>query len=61
VFYLFGLFEQMCRDLLGIDHGHPLFAKAMSGFDSSALQFNREIWQLGKRAIDLGWAPLLGC
>jgi len=58
VFYLFGLFEQMCRDLLGTDHSSPLFAKVMAGFDSSAFKFNREVWQLGKRVIELGLGEL---
>ncbi len=54
VFYLFGLFENMCRDLLGIDHTNALFSKAMGGFDSMTMNFNREIWKLGARALDLG-------
>jgi pyruvate,water dikinase len=54
VYYLFGLFQNMCRDMLGMDAGHPLFSKAMAGFDSSSFRFNEQIWALGKRAIDLG-------
>jgi pyruvate,water dikinase len=54
VYYLFGLFEQMCRELLGIGHSSVLFSKAMAGFDSMAFKFNREIWALGKRAANLG-------
>jgi pyruvate,water dikinase len=54
VYYLYGLFEQMCRELLGMDHGHPLFSKAMAGFDSMMVKFNQEIWKLGRRAIELG-------
>ena len=52
--YLYGSFENMCQDLLGIDHGHPLFSRVMSGFDSKAFETNREIWKLGARAITLG-------
>ncbi len=54
VYYLFGLFQNMCRDLLGMDAGHPLFSRAMAGFDSSSFRFNEQIWALGRRAIDLG-------
>lgn len=54
VFYLFGLFENMCRDLLGIDHADPVFSKAMGGFDSMTMNFNREIWKLGARVVELG-------
>jgi len=52
--YLYGSFETMCQDLLGIDHGHPLFARVMSGFDSKSFETNREIWKLGARVIELG-------
>ena len=53
IYYLFGLFENMARDMLGIDHASALFSKVMSGFDSSTFQFNRDIWNLGRRAIEL--------
>ncbi len=56
IYYLFGLFENMARDLLGLDHASPLFSKVMAGFDSSAFHFNRDVWAMGKRAIDLGLA-----
>jgi len=53
-FYLFGLFDQMCRELLGFGHTDPLFAKLMAGFDSMLFQFNKEIWRLGNRTAELG-------
>ena len=53
VYYLFGLFEQMCREIIGIDNSNPLFSKVMAGFESMAFKFNKEIWRLGKLAIDL--------
>ena len=59
VFYLFGLFENMCRDLLGIDHTNALFSKAMGGFDSMTMNFNRGIWKLGARVIELGLEGVL--
>ncbi|MFH0915287.1 MAG: PEP-utilizing enzyme [bacterium] len=54
VYYLFGLFQNMTKSMLGIDAGDPLFSKAMAGFDSSSFRFNEQIWALGKQAIDLG-------
>lgn len=57
-FYLFGLFGQMCRELLGFGHTDPLFAKLMAGFDSMLFQFNKEIWQLGNQAVELGLGEL---
>jgi pyruvate,water dikinase len=53
-FYLFGLFDQMCRELLGFGHTDPLFAKLMAGFDSMVFRFNKEIWRLANRAVELG-------
>jgi pyruvate,water dikinase len=56
IYYLFGLFENTARELLGLGHSSPLFSKVMSGFDSSALGFNREIWALGRLALELDTA-----
>jgi pyruvate,water dikinase len=58
LFYLFGLFEKMTRELLGLDAGDPLFSRAMGGFDSMAFRTNRAIWALAKNAIDLGLEEL---
>jgi len=57
-FYLFGLFDQICRELLGFGHTDPIFARLMAGFDSMLFQFNKEIWRLGNRATELGLAEL---
>jgi len=57
-YYLFGLFDQMCRELLGFGHTGPLFAKLMAGFDSMLFRFNKEIWRLGNRAVELGLGEL---
>jgi pyruvate,water dikinase len=57
-YYLFGLFEQMCRELLGFGHTDSLFAKLMAGFDSMLFRFNKEIWRLGNRAVELGFGKL---
>jgi len=54
-YYLFGLFEQMCTELLGFGYTDPLFARLMAGFDSMVFQFNKEIWRLGNRAVELGF------
>jgi pyruvate,water dikinase len=57
-YYLFGLFGQMCRELLGFGYNDPLFAKLMAGFDSMVFRFNKEIWRLGNRAVELGFGRL---
>jgi pyruvate,water dikinase len=53
-YYLFGLFDQMCRELLGFGNSDPRFARLMAGFDSMVFQFNKEIWRLGNRAVEMG-------
>jgi phosphohistidine swiveling domain-containing protein len=58
VYYLFGLFEQLCHELLGMDATSPLFSKLMAGFESKAFEFNTKVWRLGKRAIELGLEDL---
>lgn len=57
-YYLFGLFDQMCRELLGFGHTDPRFGKLMAGFDSMLFRFNKEIWRLGDRARELGLGQL---
>jgi phosphohistidine swiveling domain-containing protein len=57
-YYLFGLFDQMCRELLGFGHTDPIFAKLMAGFDSMVFRFNKEIWRLANRAAELGLGEL---
>lgn len=57
-YYLFGLFGQMCRELLGFGYTDPLFARLMAGFDSMVFRFNKEIWRLGNRAVELGFGKL---
>jgi len=57
-FYLFGLFDQMCREFLGFGHTDPIFSRLMAGFDSMLFQFNKEIWRLGNRANELGLGEL---
>ena len=52
--YLFGLFQEMCRQLVGMSHIDPLFSKLMAGFDSQLFRINKEIWRLGDRAVELG-------
>lgn len=54
LFYLYGLFEKLCIDLTGVKTSDPLYVKVMAGFDSMAFRFNKEIFKLGRLAIELG-------
>lgn len=50
------LFENMCRELAGIDDTSPLFHKVVSGFDNKVFQVDRKLWEFSKRAQSEGLA-----
>ncbi|MEW5721530.1 MAG: PEP-utilizing enzyme [Thermodesulfobacteriota bacterium] len=52
------LFENMCRDLAGIDDTSPLFHNLVSGFDNKVFQVDRKIWEFSKRAQADGLASV---
>ncbi len=58
VYWLYGLFEDMCRELIGIDGTHPQFKALMGGFESAMQDLERGLWQLGDRAKELGLEPV---
>ncbi len=57
IYYIYGLFEDMCRELLGIDGSHPQFKTLMSGFDNKMQEIERRTWQLADKAKELGLEP----
>jgi len=48
------LLENVCKQFAGIDDSHPAFLKLVTGFDNKAFQVDRRMWQLGRRAVELG-------
>jgi phosphohistidine swiveling domain-containing protein len=52
------LFENMCRELVGIDDTNPLFHSLITGFDNKVLQVDKRLWEFSRMAKDLGLAPL---
>ena len=52
------LFENMCRELVGIDDTNPTFHKLITGFDNKVLQVDKRIWEFSKQAEDMGIAPI---
>lgn len=44
------LFENMCRELAGIDDTSPTFHALVSGFDNKVFQVDRKLWEFSKRA-----------
>jgi phosphohistidine swiveling domain-containing protein len=48
------MFENMCKELLGIDDQTEEFMTMVIGFDSKAFQVDKEMWQLAQDAIQAG-------
>jgi phosphohistidine swiveling domain-containing protein len=58
VYTAFVLFEQMTRQLLGIDDTSPQFHKLTSGFDNKSFQVDKGLFDLAKQAQTLGLKDL---
>jgi len=54
----YGLFEDLCKDLLGIDMHQRLFNDLMAGFENKYIESDRAQWQLGKLAKELELEPI---
>jgi phosphohistidine swiveling domain-containing protein len=54
VYTAFVLFEQMAKQLLGIDDTSPQFHKLTSGFDNKSFQVDKELFGLAKKAQTMG-------
>jgi len=48
------LFEDLCRELLGIDDTDPEFKKLISGYDNRGNETSRRLFKLSRRADELG-------
>jgi hypothetical protein len=48
------LLESVCKQFAGIDDSDPTFLKLVTGFDNKAFQVDRRMWQLGRRAVEIG-------
>ncbi len=55
----FILFENVCKENLGIDDTHPTFHDLLRGYDNKVFQVDRELWKLSKKAEELGVANLI--
>lgn len=55
---IFAQFENVCKELLGIDKYTPLFNDLMAGVDHKILQTDRGLWRLASQARELRLEPL---
>jgi phosphohistidine swiveling domain-containing protein len=53
------LFENMCRDMVGIDDTSPAFHNIVSGFDNKVFQVDKRLWEFSKRAETDGIAETI--
>jgi phosphohistidine swiveling domain-containing protein len=52
------MFEEMCKQVVGIDRNDRLFNDLMAGFNHKILQTDREMFYLGAKARESGLEPL---
>jgi phosphohistidine swiveling domain-containing protein len=55
---IYEMFEEMCKNLVGIDRNDRLFNDLMAGFNHKILQTDREMFYLGAKAREMGLEPL---
>jgi pyruvate, water dikinase len=48
------LFENMCREMAGIDDTSPIFHNVVSGFDNKVFQVDKRLWEFSQTAIKDG-------
>jgi len=54
-YYINGLFQQMWRELFGKEAPiDPDFGRLMTGYEAQDSRVFRELWQLARRAVDMG-------
>lgn len=58
VYELYSLFEDVCREQIGIDDTSPLWHRLMRGFDNKLFEGDRWLWRLYERTVELGLDPV---
>jgi phosphohistidine swiveling domain-containing protein len=54
-YYISGIFQDMWRKLFDIEPGiDPNFNRLMAGFEAMDIIFTRGLWELGRKAVDMG-------
>ncbi len=53
-YHIYGLFEELARELLGISDTDPLFLRLVSGYDNQLKKSDRMLYQLGVKAEEMG-------
>jgi pyruvate,water dikinase len=53
VFTIYSLFSELCEKLLGLGKEDLTFKKLLSGFDNRLFRVNRDLWEFGRKAVEL--------
>jgi phosphohistidine swiveling domain-containing protein len=54
-YYITGVFQQMWRDIFKVEPSiDPNYHKLMAGFENKDVEITRELWNLGRKAKELG-------
>jgi phosphohistidine swiveling domain-containing protein len=59
VYTAFILFENTCKDTLGIDDTNPTFHDLLRGFDNKVFQVDKSLWEFSKKAAEAGLADVI--
>lgn len=59
VYTAFILFENICKDTLGIDDTHPTFHDLLRGFDNKVFEVDRSLWEFSKKAEEMGISDII--
>jgi phosphohistidine swiveling domain-containing protein len=59
VYTAFILFENVCKETLGIDDTHPTFHNLLRGFDNKVFEVDRELWKFSKKAGEMGISDII--
>ncbi|MHB8246915.1 MAG: PEP-utilizing enzyme [Acidimicrobiales bacterium] len=59
VYTIYLLFEDLCKELLGIDDTSADFHRLLSGHDNKVFEVDRSLWQFAKDAHELGLGDAL--
>ncbi|MBE0617772.1 MAG: phosphoenolpyruvate-utilizing protein, partial [Proteobacteria bacterium] len=52
------LFENMCRELVGIDDTSPKFHALITGFENKVFEVDKRIWKFSQQVAAMGLSPL---
>lgn len=59
VFTAYLCFENVCRELVGIDDTDPQFHQLMAGFDNKVMQVDKRLWEFAKEIDEKGLSSIV--